>query len=125
MYKQVWNKYLPIIRILIKRASTADQTLAMNATDFERASAGRKAGYKFAMRFSNGRLDDNISTTPVAKDLLSILLGDDLIKELFRQNHYQVEMSTKFQLGIKVIPKMILEEAAAVLNDEPLVEAVS
>ena len=36
MYTQIWNKYLPIIRILLKRSTGSDQTLNLNATDFER-----------------------------------------------------------------------------------------
>lgn len=122
MYTQVWNKYLPIIRILIKRAATAEQTLAMNATDFQRAGAGRKVSYKFSMRFSNGRLEDNISTSPVAKDLLTVLLQDDLIKSLFKQNTYQVEMNTKFQLGIKATFKTDAEGAVA---DETVAQAMA
>src|SRR5215217_3668803 len=104
MYKHVWNKYLPIIRILIKRSLTADQTLAMNATDFERASAGRKAGYKFSLGFSNGRLNTAMSTSPVAKDLLETLLQDEVIKECFMQNEFVLDMSPKFLLVIKALP---------------------
>jgi hypothetical protein len=104
MYKQVCNKYLPVIRILIKRSLSADQTLNLNATDFERASAGRKAGYKFSMGFSNGRLSSTVSTSPVAKDLQETLLQDELIKDCFKQNDYLVEMTPKFLLTIKALP---------------------
>jgi len=121
MYKHVWNKYLPIIRILIKRSLTADQTLAMNATDFERASAGRKAGYKFSLGFSNGRLNTPISTSPVAKDLLETLLQDEMVKECFTQNAFVLEMSPKFLLAIKVLPAE-KEETKAALTDSPEVQ---
>jgi hypothetical protein len=110
MYKHVWVKYLPIIRILIKKAVAADQTLAMNATDFERASAGRKAGYKFSLRFSNGRLENTVITSPVAKDLTETLLQDEVIKEHFKQSNFLIEMTTKFQLLLKATPKELVEE---------------
>jgi len=123
MYKQVWNKYLPIIRILVKRSLTSEQTLAMNATDFERASAGRKAGYKFSMSFANGRLNSPVSTSPVAKDLLDTLLQDGVIKEMFTQNNYVVEMSPKFLLMIKAVAEAPLE--ADVLLGQPAAEAIA
>jgi len=33
MYKTVWAKYLPIIRIVLKRALTAEQILALNKSE--------------------------------------------------------------------------------------------
>lgn len=118
MYKQVWNKYLPVIRILIKRSLSADQTLNLNAIDFERASAGRKAGYKFSMGFSNGRLSSSLSTSPVAKDLMETLVQDDLIKNCFKQNDYLLEMTPKFLLTIKALPNTTAEEQP-VVTDTP------
>jgi hypothetical protein len=42
MFVQTWIKYLPVIKILLKRSVNGDQTLAMNASDFQRAAGGRK-----------------------------------------------------------------------------------
>jgi len=42
MYTNIWTKYLPIIRIVMKRSLTAEQTLVLNAPDFERAGMKRK-----------------------------------------------------------------------------------
>ena len=44
MYTQIWSKYLPIIKILLKRSANGNQTLELNRIDFERAGTGRKAG---------------------------------------------------------------------------------
>ena len=112
MYTQIWNKYLPIIRILMKRAVTSDQLLDMNVTDFERSGVARKSGYKFTILFNNGRLDNVISSSPLAKDLSDTLLQDPVVKELLSRNNYQINMTTKFQLGIKYSPREPqLEEA--------------
>jgi len=40
MFTPTWNKYLPIIKILLKRSVNAEQTLDMNSTDFQRAAGG-------------------------------------------------------------------------------------
>ena len=101
MYTHIWNKYLPIIRILLKKSAGGEQTLDLNRIDFERAGTGRKAGYKFTIELVNGRVANVISTSPLAMDLAAVLLEDGVVKELIRTNNYSVSLNTKFQVGIK------------------------
>ena len=42
MFLQTWNRYLPVIKILLKRSVNAEQTLDMNSSDFQRASVEKK-----------------------------------------------------------------------------------
>lgn len=111
MYTNVWNKYLPIIKILLKRAKNADQVLDLNFSDFERAGIGRKTGYKFNIVFSKGKVHNVIINLPLASNLSSLLLQDAMVKELFMNNDYQISMNTKFQLGIKQVPSEETEVA--------------
>lgn len=101
MYTQVWTKYLPIIRILLKRSATGEQTLDMNRIDFERAGSGRKAGYKFTIEFRKGRVSNLISSSPLASNLAAVLLQDAVVKDLFLKNDYDISLNTRFQLHIK------------------------
>src|SRR4026208_131393 len=101
MYTHIWNKYLPIIKILLKRSANNDQTLDLNRIDFERAGSGRKAGYKFNIEFSKGRGRNVISGSPLASDLAVVLQQDGLMKNMFSENDYQLTLNTKFQLSIK------------------------
>jgi len=116
MYIQIWNKYLPIIKILLKRSMAADQLFDLNVSDFKKSGAARKAGYKFAIHFSKGRVDNVISTSEMAKDLASVLLEDKFIKELFIQNDYHIAMNAKFQLTIKFVSQQPVETGEA--NEE-------
>lgn len=111
MYTQIWSKYLPIIKILLKRTLNGDQVLDLNRIDFERAGSGRKAGYKFSIEFTRGRVANIISGSALASDLAFVMLEDTNIKPLLLANHYVVSLNTKFQLSLKnVTPK---EEVAA------------
>jgi len=101
MYTHIWLKYLPIVKILMKRAATGDQTLDLNRIDFERAGTGRKAGYKFTIELTNGRVANVISNSPLAPDLATVILQDDAIKSLLATNNFQVSLNTRFQLSIK------------------------
>jgi hypothetical protein len=112
MYTQIWSKYLPIIKILLKRTINGDQVLDLNRIDFERAGSGRKAGYKFSIEFTKGRVANIISGSALASDLASVMLDDANIKPILLANHFVVSLNTKFQLSMKnVTPK---EETADV-----------
>lgn len=101
MYTQIWSKYLPIIKILLKRTANGDQVLDLNRIDFERAGSGRKAGYKFNIEFNKGRVANIISGSALASDLAFVMLEDVNVKTILLENHFTVSLNTKFQLSLK------------------------
>src|SRR5277367_2256605 len=98
MYTHIWLKYLPIIKILMKRSASGDQTLDLNRVDFERAGTGRKAGYKFTIEFTDGKVGNVISGSALAMHLASVLLEDDGAKQIISESNYEITLNTKFQL---------------------------
>lgn len=102
MSMSVWNQYLPVIRILLKRAHAADQTFNLNAADLERSVPGRKTGNRFSIVFSNGKAENMYHAAPLAKDFAAALLGDSAIKELLSKDAYTITMNTKYQIGIRL-----------------------
>lgn len=101
MYNHIWKKYLPIIKILMKKSATEDQVLDLNRVDFERAGTGRKAGYKFTIEFTDGKVGNVISGSTLAMHLASVVLEDDGARQILQDNNYEVSLNTKFQLSIK------------------------
>ena len=112
MYTHIWNKYLPIIKILLKRSASGDQTLDLNRIDFERAGTGRKAGYKFTIVFTNGRVANVISSSPLALDLAAVLLQDEAAKAILTGNNYEISLNTRFQLSIKNSSPKVVEPSS-------------
>jgi hypothetical protein len=105
MYTSVWSKYLPIIRIVMKRSLAAEQILALNAPDFERAGMKRKSGYKFSFGLKNGKLKNVIIDLPLASNLASVLLEDKAINELVQTNEFHITLSPKYELTIRHVPQ--------------------
>src|SRR5436189_211015 len=101
MYTSVWRKYLPIIKILLKRSANGDQVLDLNRVDFERAGSGRKAGYKFTIELNNGKVRNVISGSPLALNLATVLLEEDANADILNNNHFEITLNTKFQLITK------------------------
>jgi hypothetical protein len=100
MYVHVWSKYLPIIKILMKKSGSVAQTLDLNRVDFEKAGSGRKAGYKFTIELAQGRVANVISGSPLASDLAATLLGDPAARTILQSNDFSISLNTKFQLTI-------------------------
>lgn len=102
MYTYTWKKYLPVIRILLKRATDTEQTVTLNRTDFERTTKLRKPACSFAVEIVKGRLNAINQSVP-AKDLLGILHEDEVTKSLLRKHHYTISLNSDFLLSIKNI----------------------
>lgn len=94
---------MPFINIHLKKSAAEDQVLTLNRVDFERAGTGRKAGYKFTIQLTNGRVSNVISGSPLAMNLASVLLEDDNTKKILKDKIYEISLNTKFQLTTKNI----------------------
>lgn len=104
MYTNVWSKYLPIIRIVMKRSLVAEQVLALNAPDFERAGMKRKSGYKFSFALKDGKLKNVIIDVPLASSLATVLLEDKAVSELIQSKEFFLSLSPKYELTIRHVP---------------------
>ncbi len=101
MYNHIWKKYLPIIRILMKKSVSEEQVLDLNRIDFERAGTGRKAGYKFKIDFTDGKVGNVISGSTLAMHLAQVIMEDDAAQEILNEHNFEVSLNTKFQLTVK------------------------
>ncbi|MEP6617053.1 MAG: hypothetical protein ABJA57_10760 [Ginsengibacter sp.] len=111
MYNHIWKKYLPFINIHLKKSATSEQVLTLNRVDFERAGTGRKAGYKFVIEFTNGRVSNVISNSPLATNLASVMLENESTKNILRSGCYTVSLNTRFQLTtVNTDPPVIEKE---------------
>lgn len=88
----------------MKKAITEDQNLSLNRIDFERAGSGRKAGYKFKIEFTDGKVGNVISGSQLASDLAQVFLEDTAACQIITDNSFEVSLNTKFQLAIKCVP---------------------
>lgn len=85
----------------MKKAVSEEQVLDLNRIDFERAGTGRKAGYKFMIEFTDGKVGNVISGSTLAMHLAQVILEDDAALEILKEHNFEVSLNTKFQLSIK------------------------
>ena len=122
MYNHIWKKYLPFINIQLKRSANGDQIMNLNRVDFERAGTGRKAGYKFMIQFTEGRVSNVISGSALAMNLAAVMLEDDNTKKILKQSQYEISLNTKFQLLTKNTRAVKAEEEVTDKVEKPEVE---
>ena len=101
MYTHIWLKYLPIIKILMKRSASGDQNLDLNRIDFERAGYARKSGYKFTVSFINNKPDGIFAGNELVQAFISVLYEDAVIAQQLLNNNYTFIFSSNFSLTIK------------------------
>lgn len=109
---------MPFINIHLKKSAAEDQVLTLNRVDFERAGTGRKAGYKFTIQLTNGRVSNVISGSPLAMNLAEVLLEDENTKKIIKNNVYEISLNTKFQLTTKNITPPATEADEVKVSEE-------
>ncbi len=117
MFVPTWNKYLPVLKILLKRSVNEEQTLNMNASDFQRAAGGRKIKYSFSITLHKGRLQTIDKPSPIAKEFASVLQQDDTTNQFIRQHDIEFSLNNNLELQIKNVTPPVVENATGE-NDE-------
>jgi hypothetical protein len=100
-YLTTWKRYLPVIRLHLKRSLVEEQQFKLNITDFESAGDRGKSGYTFNIQMENGKVINNISGSAVARDLYELLKSDDAIKAMLQDKSVKIRVGKSFTLSIK------------------------
>ncbi len=102
-YLTTWKRYLPVIRLHIKKSFNEDQQFKLNIQDFESAGDRGKSGYTFNLQMENGKVTNNISGSAVARDLYEALKSDDTIKAMLQDKSVKISVGKSFVLSIKTV----------------------
>ena len=96
----VWSRYLPAIRILVKKAVVTDQVIDINRSDLELAGGIKKSGYRFLIDFIKDKPTLLFSNDDLAKSFIAVVSADEVIRKYFLDNDYTFTFGTKYQLLI-------------------------
>jgi hypothetical protein len=100
-YLTTWRRYIPVIRLHLKRSLTEEQSFKLNITDFESAGDRGKSGYTFNLTMENGKVTNNISGSAVARDLFEAHKADYAIKAFLQDMSIKISVGKSFLLSIK------------------------
>jgi hypothetical protein len=100
-YLTTWKRYIPVIRLHLKRSLNEEQQFKLNITDFESAGDRGKSGYTFNIALENGKVTNNISGSAVARDLFEAMKEDEAIKAMLQNKSVKISVGKSFMLSIK------------------------
>ncbi|MBD1364224.1 hypothetical protein IDJ77_10420 [Mucilaginibacter sp. ZT4R22] len=100
-YLTTWKRYIPVIRLHLKKSLNEEQSFKLNITDFESAGDRGKSGYTFNLSMENGKVINNISGSAVARDLYEALKADEAIKAFLQDRNIKISVGKSFLLTIK------------------------
>jgi len=117
VYVQLWKKYLPVIKLLLKKTDKGEQKLQLYKHEIEKTGARNKLGYVFNMELLNGKPVTKLEQKAAAHDLLSVMNENEEIVEWLKGRHVTITSSRSceiiFQQPGKQQPS---EEQAAVAS---------
>lgn len=99
MYKQLWKKYVPVIKILMQKIDEGPQLLELNKLDFDSAGV-KKTNFKFKIEFVNGKVANIIHDSILAMELANQLLENESTMQILNQKNILISVNSKYQMNI-------------------------
>ena len=95
-------------------ATEEPQQYKMYMHEFKASGEKVKSGYSFSLEVAKGKALNNIKTSAVAKDLLTMLQQSKRAQELMSEASYELKMDKQFTLHIirkELVPEDVEDEA--------------
>ncbi len=100
-YLQLWKKYIPLIRLLLKKADKEDQTFQLYKHEFDATGVSAKIAHTFNLEMQNGKVMNNVRGMAVVSDLIQLLRENKDVHEWIQDKHLMISMGKGFDLTIK------------------------
>ena len=89
----LWTKYLPAIRILLKKAVNEEQQITLSKMELQSADSRKNANFSFDMEILNGKIENSMAVPQMGKDLFSVLNGDLLVRNFMIDKKISIQMN--------------------------------
>lgn len=120
LYYPLWKRYLPVFAIQLKKALSEDQVINLTKSDLDTLGNRKKADYTFSLEIANSKVKNNISGSPVARDLFEVLMTSPKVKELLVDNHFKMSLGKAYILKITSLKQnAVAQTPDAEVNEKP------
>ena len=97
----LWTKYLPAIRILLKKAVNEEQQFSLSKIELQAVDNRKNVNLSFNLEILNGKVENSISVSPIGKDLFNVLHGDLLTRTFMVDKKIMIQMTRSSTLTFK------------------------
>ncbi|HMH32100.1 MAG TPA: hypothetical protein VK543_03670 [Puia sp.] len=107
-YLSLWTKYLPVIRILLKKSIAEEQQVALGKMELQFVDNRKNANYSFNLEIVKGKVENGIGGSPIGKDLFYVMNNDAIVKSFMNDKNIIIKMTRSSQLTFK--SDLVVEE---------------
>jgi hypothetical protein len=97
----LWTKYLPIIRILLKKSVAEDQQLSLGKMELQSIDNRKNVNFSFSLNISNGKVENRIGVAPIGKDLFDVLNRDPIVISFMSDKNISFQMTRASIMTLK------------------------
>jgi len=102
-FLMLWNKYLPAIRILLKKSVTEDQQIMLSKMELQSVDTRKNVNFSFSVEISKGKMENSIGVSPIGKDLFAVLAGDPVVRLFMSDKTISLQMTRASVLTFKTL----------------------
>ena len=95
-FTPLWNKYRPVILKLMTATADGPQQYQLFVHEFKALSKKDKVGFSFLLQAHQGKAVNNIKTSQVAMDLLTVLQQSKTALQLMNERVYEFTLDKNF-----------------------------
>jgi hypothetical protein len=100
----LWTKYLPVIRILLKKSLTEEQKISLGKMELQSVDNRKNANFSFNLEITKGKLENSIGGTPISKDLYYVLSKDLAVSDFMLDKNIMIQMTRASLMTLKSVP---------------------
>ena len=97
----LWTKYLPAIRIMLKKAINEEQQITLSKMELQSVDNRKNVNFSFDLTINSGKVENSISVAQIGKDLFSVLNGDPAVRNFMLEKKVSIQMSRASLLTFK------------------------
>lgn len=97
----LWTKYLPIIRILLKKSVAEDQQLSLGKMELQSIDNRKNVNFSFSLDISKGKVENRIGVAPIGKDLFDVLNRDPIVISFMSDKNISFQMTRQSIMTLK------------------------
>jgi hypothetical protein len=114
----LWAKYLPVIRILLKKSVNGEQQVSLGKMELKSVDNRKNANYSFNLEISKGKVENRIGSAAIGKDLFTILTNDSMVNDFMRDKTISIRMGNASLMTIKSDPIQVVQAETAVVAED-------
>lgn len=97
----LWTKYLPALRILLKKAVIEEQRFTLSKIELQSVDNRKNANFSFNLEILNGKVESGPGVSPMGKDLFNVLNGDLIVRMFMLDKKIMIQMTRSSLLTLK------------------------